>query len=411
MSLFRREALEAQADHALGNVNVALPVRSIIYAYFLVFVVVVSSGYAFWGGYSRRVTVQGYVQPAGDVIRLYPPQSGVLLKRYIQEGQTVSRNATLFILTSEKQSSSGPTQGQIVASIQDRLYSYQQSMDEQRTLGHMQKLDLSQRLATTEREIAQAQNEQAILQQRLLLAQKTLQRFEALANSGFVSLIQLQQKDEERLDIERSLASVGRALTALVLDKESLSAELHTLPLKQKAQEAELHRNATALKQDLAESEVMRELRITAPEDGLITSVTAQPGTSVGPQQPLAMLVPKRTEMEVHLYAPSKAIGFVQPGAKVKLRYEAFPYQKFGHADGTVKSVSRTALLPNEIPGMETKEPLYRIRVKLAKPYVLAYGKAVPLVPSMRVEGDIMLETRKLYEWALEPLYSVTGKW
>ncbi len=248
--------------------------------------------------------------------------------------------------------------------------------------------------------------------QRLQLAHQTRQRFEVLASSGFVSPIQLQQKDEERLDVERNLSAISRSLTALERDKEALAAELRALPLRRDTQETELRRNATALKQDLAESEALRELRITAPEDGVITAVSAHAGANVGPQQPLAMLVPKRTEMEVHLYAPSKAIGFVRPGARVKLRYEAFPYQKFGHADGAVIAVSHTALLPNEIAGMaDVKEPLYRIRVRLAKPYVLAYGKQTPVVPSMRVEGDIMLETRKLYEWVFEPLYSVTGKW
>lgn len=56
------------------------------------------------------------------------------------------------------------------------------------------------------------------------------------------------------------------------------------------------------------------------------------------------------------------------------------------------------------------QEALYRIRVKLAKPQVQAYGHAVPLQAGMRLEADVQLDTRHLYEWALEPLFSVTGK-
>ena len=74
--------------------------------------------------------------------------------------------------------------------------------------------------------------------------------------------------------------------------------------------------------------------------------------------------------------------------------------------------MARTALLPQEMAEIsEAPQPMYRIRVKLAKPTILAYGVETPLLPSMRLEGDLMLETRRLYEWAFEPLYSVSGKW
>ena len=39
----------------------------------------------------------------------------------------------------------------------------------------------------------------------------------------------------------------------------------------------------------------------------------------------------------------------------------------------------------------------------------MAYGKPEPLRPGMLVEADILGESRKLYEWVLEPLYSVYG--
>ncbi|MFI8040681.1 HlyD family secretion protein, partial [Acinetobacter baumannii] len=41
---------------------------------------------------------------------------------------------------------------------------------------------------------------------------------------------------------------------------------------------------------------------------------------------------------------------------------------------------------------------------------VKAYGKDMPLQVGMTLEGDIMHEKRKLYEWVLEPLFSITGK-
>lgn len=55
-------------------------------------------------------------------------------------------------------------------------------------------------------------------------------------------------------------------------------------------------------------------------------------------------------------------------------------------------------------------EPVYLVRAQLQQQTVKAYGHDMPLQVGMTLEGDIMHETRKLYEWVLEPLFSITGK-
>ena len=39
-----------------------------------------------------------------------------------------------------------------------------------------------------------------------------------------------------------------------------------------------------------------------------------------------------------------------------------------------------------------------------------AYGEVYPFKAGMTFDADIMQEERKLYEWVLEPLYSIKGK-
>ena len=125
-------------------------------------------------------------------------------------------------------------------------------------------------------------------------------------------------------------------------------------------------------------------------------------------------VLPDGSSLEAHLLVPSNAIGFVAPGDRVKLRYQAFPYQKFGQGEGEVLRVSRSALSPGELSalalGREGAEPLYRVVVGLKRQSVLAYGKEEPLKPGMLVEADVLGETRKLWEWVMEPLFSVAGR-
>src|SRR3546814_10277229 len=60
--------------------------------------------------------------------------------------------------------------------------------------------------------------------------------------------------------------------------------------------------------------------------------------------------------LDVELFAPSRAIGFARVGERVRLMYDAFPYQQFGTFGGTVTRISRTALGPDEIAAPRSEE-------------------------------------------------------
>ena len=117
--------------------------------------------------------------------------------------------------------------------------------------------------------------------------------------------------------------------------------------------------------------------------------------------------------LEAQLLVPSRAIGFIEPGNTVLLRYQAYPYQKFGHHIGRVTRVSRSAVNPGESNALagsgQATEPYYRVLVALDAQTVMAYGKPESLRPGMALEADILSERRRLYEWLLEPLYSLRG--
>jgi len=110
---------------------------------------------------------------------------------------------------------------------------------------------------------------------------------------------------------------------------------------------------------------------------------------------------------------PSRAVGFVEPGDAVRLRYPSFPYQKFGHHGGKVLRISRSALSSGELGTLVGKgnagEPYYRIVVALDRPTVRAFGREEALKPGMLLEADILGERRRLWEWAIEPLYALSG--
>ena len=138
-------------------------------------------------------------------------------------------------------------------------------------------------------------------------------------------------------------------------------------------------------------------------------------GQSIDVNQALLTLVPTGGELMARLYAPSSSIGFVRPGDPVLLRYQAFPYQKFGQHEAVVDTVSTSAVSPTELAGLPVAglapgEPVFAIQVRLRSGTILANGEQRPLQAGMQLEADILQERRKLYEWMLEPLFSVTRR-
>ena len=144
------------------------------------------------------------------------------------------------------------------------------------------------------------------------------------------------------------------------------------------------------------------------------TAITAQRGQGVSGNQALASILPAGSELEAELYVPSRSAGFVKSGMEVLLRYQAFPFQKFGQFRGVVREVSGTSLRPDDIGEPRAvgsaAEPLYRVRVALERQTVTAYGAEQNLRSGMAIDASVLLDRRRLYEWVLEPLYSISGR-
>jgi multidrug efflux pump subunit AcrA (membrane-fusion protein) len=135
---------------------------------------------------------------------------------------------------------------------------------------------------------------------------------------------------------------------------------------------------------------------LLAPADLVIGVIHARAGQEVAAGQALVELFPADGQLEAVLRIAPTAIGFIRQGQLVRLRYDAFPDSKFGHAQGRIASVS---LMP-------TDDGSYRARVALERDYVQAFGERVVLRPGMSLAGEIVIERRSMLEWLFEPLYA-----
>jgi membrane fusion protein len=222
----------------------------------------------------------------------------------------------------------------------------------------------------------------------------------------------VQTKVEELLALQAQRQSIERQRAALARDLSALDAQRREAPLDNAKKLGEIERERAELAQQGAESEARRSLVIRAPQDGVVSGVIAQPGQTVTPGVALASLVPADARLQAHLYAPSSAVGFLRAEQPVLLRYEAFPYQKFGSQSGRIEQVSLAPLAPSEVTGLSavTREPMYRIAVTLDRQDMPTADTARPLVPGMQLEADVPIERRRLIEWLFAPVLGVAGR-
>lgn len=424
--LFRAEALAQRRAPWLGTVLLAPQLSYRIYTAVAAVAAAAVLALLFGASYTRTARLSGWLVPPQGVVRVMAPRPGVVTALHVEEGAAVRKGQPLATLSDELQSAAvGGVQAAVARRLDEREHSLLDERNQQRSLLVQQQRALGQRLAAMRGEAAQFEREIDVLKARLVIAERNQQLHREQFKQGFISEMRLQIVESETLEQTARLRALERNLLSLKRDILAVTAELDDLPLKQGREIAMLERSAAQVGQERAEAESRREIVVLAPGDGTVTAIQAVVGAAAGATTPLMSVVPAHHKLEAHLYGPSRAVGFVRPGQEVRVRYQAFPYQRFGHHEGRVASVSRTAVSPNDLPaplaaaaggagaapGASGADPLYRIVVEVASQSVTAYGQHVALQPGMALEADVSLERRLLYEWVLEPLYAVTGKW
>jgi membrane fusion protein len=418
-SLFRPEVIEGRRQEWLGTIQLIRPVPLAVLTGLVVLSALAVGTFLVEGRYTRKAHVSGYIVPDRGVLRLPPPQAGTVVESHAVEGQRVSKGDVLFVLSVDSSTLSGDTQAAVQASLSARTRSLQQTSRDQGLLIEDRRAGLDRQIGDMRREMAQMDAEADLQRERLVLAREALARIESLKSENFVSDAQVKAKTEELLGVRAQLQTLARQRSQHEREMGVLEAQRRELPLRLRAQQGEIDRDLAALAQASAENQAKQRVVVRAPQDGIVTAVLAAVGHSVSPSVSLASLLPADAKLQAQLFAPSSAVGFLRPEQQVLLRYQAFPYQKFGHHVGQVTQVSRTPLqgselaglpLPESLKGASTAEPLYRITVQVDEQSVRAYGQAQPLVPGMQLDADVLLDRRRLIEWLFEPLLSVTGR-
>ncbi len=408
-SLFRQEAIDAQREKLLGEVSQARPVPTWVFTVLAATIATTLVVFAFVGEYTRRERVDGYLELDQGAARVTVPEASVVSELLVKEGDEVGAGQAIARLSQERTTGSGVNASELVRQqLKERLASLEAEHAQAEQLGSEQLVQGRKRVDDLRKQLAQSRAEAEAQQRRLDSANQESQRVQQLLKEGFASENMVRDRHNDALDQATKLESLKSSSASIDSDLRRAQADIPQIEIRTKQQLQQIEQRMSEIKQSLVQEEARSDSEVRAPIAGIVTNIAAARGDSLAADAPLATVMPKGSGLHAQLLVPTRAIGFIEPGNPVVLRYDAFPFQRFGQYHGRVASVGRTVWSPGEKVGsVPVREPVYRIEVALDSQAVRNGNQEFPLRPGMLVNADILLEKRTVFEWVFEPVLAL----
>jgi HlyD family secretion protein len=99
-------------------------------------------------------------------------------------------------------------------------------------------------------------------------------------------------------------------------------------------------------------------------------------------------------------------IGQIAVGQQVRLKLEAYPFQKYGAASGIVRVISQDSFVtdPKAEGPRRTESPYYRVLVDVTNAKMRNSAPRVHLIPGMAVTAELITGKRSVISYFLYPL-------
>ena len=223
-----------------------------------------------------------------------------------------------------------------------------------------------------------------------------------------MSEVEHKHREQTLLDDTARLASLAQQATSLKGRINETRYTIDQLATVTGTKLQPLRSELSNIEQRIAEVGGRRAYVVRAPITGRVSLLQVNIGQPADPRRLQMEIVPADAHLQAVLFVPAGAAGFVHIGQRVRVLYDAFPYQKYGTHGGRIIEVSQTILTGADVSGpIALKEPAYKIVAALDEMTIKARDqKTFPLQPDMLLRADIILEQRTIMSWLLGPLLS-----
>jgi multidrug efflux pump subunit AcrA (membrane-fusion protein) len=212
-----------------------------------------------------------------------------------------------------------------------------------------------------------------------------------------------------RLDLEFSTLNEEVQVTAN--DLEDVRADLARLARDGQARDLEYQEIRRSLQESMETARIRIDalgrdledltdsgLAVTAPCRGVVLRLYLNgPGAVVREGEIISEIACAGERLQAEFQVPQAGLPMIRAGQPVKMRYDAFPYQRYGVRFGTVRWVGPAGVAARD-------SGAFRVLVDLAEDSILVRGQGRPLQAGMGGVADVVVGRRSLVSYAVEPI-------
>lgn len=213
----------------------------------------------------------------------------------------------------------------------------------------------------------------------------------------------------QRLQVEREmqLATNNAAELEQTLERYKAEKAAYLAEFRQKSAEelVQVRRDHDAAVTQLDKAALRNAVTVlTAPADAIVLEVAQRSvGSVMKEAEALYTLVPLDSPLEAEVSVEGLDVGLVESGAEVRLKLEAWPFQKHGTLSGKVRTVSDDAFTP-DLKKDGQQRPYYKARVEVTATEPREVPRSFRLIPGMAVVAEIKAGERTIMSYFLYPL-------
>jgi membrane fusion protein len=277
-------------------------------------------------------------------------------------------------------------------------------------LASSEQTSLGAQRTSAQQAIVSLEKQKELLARQIRLDESQQSRIRRLLAQGVGTKVELEEAERSVLASRLNFEGTAEKIIDKREQLATLTVARSTRGMNGIQSESEIEGRIAAIAQERATLLRQDRLVLQAPIDGEIGDIAMNVGQSTSSDGSIVSVIPKKSKLEVQLLAPSSAVGFVKPGQNVKLKFDAFPYEKYGVGQGVVTWVST---VPTDHPVVDgkpaTPEPVFRVRVSIDS---RGFDKKLPkgqLRAGMTLSANLILEERSLWEAFLGPIFKAVG--
>lgn len=286
-----------------------------------------------------------------------------------------------------------------------------QLLDERRAMYAAKVLQYEETIRRIQASQETNRQDQEVLARRLKALQQLEDMHRELADERYIAPAQKLSMEERRIDVEREHRQAVNRAQELGRELASTRAELLAFQKTYRQDAMEQLTSVTQQRRETEEQLAKAQLRarlvtLTAPEDAIVLAIENRSiGSVMKEAEPLFSLVPQNQTLEAEVEVTPSEIADVRVGDTVRLKLDAYPFQKHGAAKGRITSLTPDALTRQGAMGESISYYVARVAFTDVK---LAQLPAAPtLLPGMTLSGEVVTGQRSVLSFFTYPILRV----